>query len=264
MIRKVLKKYKKIDKEGKKMKQIVEVKLLDYYVPGGSSATKFIADIARVSGVPEKMKDEQILEMIVENDYSSCLEHIVFTFDIVMSKLIAPEFLEHRIASHTAKSTRFTRNRDVGYVVPPKISDKKEFLQLYHIALDQAIKFYEELRHYGVSREISRYILPISIKTRYIWTINARSLINFLGLRLCCRASPEMQEMARKILKLTREVCPEIFNRIECRGYNLGVCPENENRPRFCYHPEIPSKKEIKKTWKNRGKSILEQKMRFK
>jgi len=247
----------------KKKSMDIKIKLLDYYVPGRTSATEFIAKVARISGVPEELKDEEILEMIVENDYSSCLEHIIFTFDITISKLIAPELLEHRISSHTAKSTRFTRNRDAGYVVPDAITKKKEFLQLYQIALDQSIKFYEELRHYGVSREIGRYILPMALKTRYIWSINARSLINFLGLRLCCRASPEMQKMAREILKYAREVCPEIFNHIECRGYNLGVCPENEVRPKFCYHPEIPTKKEIKERWLKKGKSILESEVRF-
>jgi thymidylate synthase ThyX len=47
--------------------------------------------------------------MIVENDYSSALEHVVFSFEIHgLSKGNALELLEHRIASHTGRSSRIS------------------------------------------------------------------------------------------------------------------------------------------------------------
>ncbi|MBU2560037.1 FAD-dependent thymidylate synthase, partial [archaeon] len=55
-------------------------------------------------------------------------------------------------------------------------------------------------------------------------------LINFLGLRLCTRAAPEIKELAKRLHALALEVYPEIFKNIECRGRNLAVCPENEVR----------------------------------
>ncbi len=218
-----------------------EVKLLRVY-----NNLDIVIKACRLSGVPNKISDEKLIEMIVENDYSSVLEHIVFTFEITCSNAIARELLEHRIASHTAFSTRY---RDVyDYVFP---FENEEIRRI----IETVLKDYKEMKE---KKEMKRYILPFASSYRVIWTINARSLINFLGLRLCARASPEIQILARKILKICREVLPEIFNRIECRGFNLGVCPENEARPRNCYHPEIPTKKEIKEKWIKNSKSLLE------
>jgi len=45
--------------------------------------------------------------MMIENDYRSAVEHVIVKFDIKMSKGNAPEFLEHRIASHSGFSTRY-------------------------------------------------------------------------------------------------------------------------------------------------------------
>ena len=56
---------------------------------------------------------------LVENDYSSVLEHIVFTFDIRgLSVAASRELLEHRIASHTARSTRYNEEADFEYYKP--------------------------------------------------------------------------------------------------------------------------------------------------
>jgi len=83
------------------------------------------------------------------------------------------------------------------------------------------------------------------MKTQYILTINARSLINFFGLRLCVRASPEIREIAEQMLKYCREVAPEIFHFVGCRGVNMGVCPEGKARPDNCpYRSKIPLKEE--------------------
>ncbi len=218
-----------------------EVKLLRIY-----NNLDIVIKACRLSGVPNSISDEKLIEIIVENDYSSVLEHIVFTFEITCSNAIARELLEHRIASHTAFSTRYKMVED--YVYPFKNEEVRRIIE-------NILNDYKKVQE---KKEIKRYMLPFASSYKVIWTINARSLINFLGLRLCARASPEIQILARKILKICRKVLPEIFNRIECRGYNLGVCPENEARPKNCYHPEIPTKKEIKKKWFKMSKSLLE------
>jgi len=225
----------------------VEVKLL-----GKHNDWKFVVHTARVSGIPDDVPDEKVIEMIVKNDYSSCLEHIVFTFDISMTKLIAPEFLEHRVSSHTARSTRYTSNIESTWRMP-------EYFNLKNVSGDtklffeelnkQAFSGYQLLRKQGVPRDYARNVLPMTTMTRYIWTINARSLINFLGLRLCERAYLGIRVIAKQILEIVRREEPEIFKHVDCRGYNMGVCPENEARPKNCHHPEIPTKNEVIGRW---------------
>jgi len=47
------------------------------------------------------------------------------------------------------------------------------------------------------------------------------------------------------------KIYPEIFKDIGCRGYTLGLCPENNARPKDCpYINKIPTKMEVKSKWK--------------
>ena len=237
---------------------MVKVKLLRY-TPDG---VKLVAEGCRVSGIPEGLSDEEIVRMVVENDYTSAIEHIYFTFDISeISIALSRELLEHRIASHTARSTRYNIEKDFGYVIPPPIRDDEELVKIFKEAMESArqnyIKIYEKMLEKGYSKsealEVARYVLPMATHTHYIWTINARSLINFLGLRLCKSAAPEMRELAQKIYDIVVKIYPEIFKDIGCRGYNLGLCPENEARPKDCpFRAKIPTKKEIKESWKKK------------
>ncbi len=239
---------------------MVKVKLLRY-TPDG---VRLVAQGCRVSGIPEGLSDEEIVRMVVENDYTSAIEHIYFTFDISeMSVAISRELLEHRIASHTARSTRYNVEKDFGYVIPPTIDGDEELVEMFKEAMESArqhyAKIFEKMLEKGYSKaealEASRYVLPMATHTHYIWTINARSLINFLGLRLCKRAAPEIRELAQKIYDIVVEIYPEIFKDIGCRGYNLGLCPENEARPKDCpFRAKIPTKKEIKDSWKKKDK----------
>ncbi|RLI27727.1 FAD-dependent thymidylate synthase [Candidatus Bathyarchaeota archaeon] len=230
---------------------MVKVRLLKY-TRGG---VKLIAKSARVSGIPESLGDVETVRMIVENDYGSVLEHIYFTFDISeISVALSRELLEHRIASHTARSTRYNLEKGFGFVVPPPIGKHRKlkafFLQAMRHYRRLYADFYDKMLGAGFSREealeAARYLLPMAAHTRYVWTVNARALINFLGLRLCVRAAPEMRELAEAIRRLVVKVYPEIFKGVGCRGVNLGCCPENENRPSNCpYIGRIPTRKEV-------------------
>ena len=231
----------------------MKVKLLKY-TKGG---VELIAHSARVSGVPEDVPDEEIIRMLVENDYSSALEHISFTFDLQdISIALSRELLEHRIASHTARSTRYIEEGEFEYYTPKEFEKDRDMLQLYNDTMSHLSKSYKKLRYMGATRESTRHVLPLGAYANYIWTVNARSLINFLGLRLCIRAAPEIRELARKLHKLVVGIYPEIFEDIGCRGENLAVCPENEVRDspqgKGCPYKVkgsktyIPTKKEVR------------------
>ena len=100
--------------------------------------------------------------------------------------------------------------------------------------MERANDVYKQLRILGFRREEARYVLPMALHTRYVVTMNVRSLINFFMLRLCVRSAPEMRELAKKMYKLCLDAYPTIFEDIWCRGVTLGVCPENDARPVKC------------------------------
>ncbi len=213
----------------KKTMKTPEVELLSYYYP--ENAMREVLRISDGKEVP--------LKVIVRRDYSSVLEHIVFTFKITCSIAASREILEHRIASHTARSTRYCDESDFQIILPPlKNHSNEETLSLLTIieAVARFTQNYYDILKTKYGKEIARYILPLCTETQYILTMNVRSLINFFGLRLCVRASPELREIARQMLGHCRRVAPEIFDSVGCRGMNMGVCPEGVARPDDCPH----------------------------
>ena len=204
----------------------MQVTLINYTRNG----LKTIADAVRVTGpFFDQMSDEKIVKYMVKHDYGSALEHIYFTFELEdISVAISRELLEHRIASHTAKSTRYVSEAGgFQYYMSPKI--KEPLLSKYKKHMESVLKLYKEIEQ-KVDRESARYVLPMGLKCTYVWTINVRSLLNFLRLRLCKNAAPEMRELAKKVKKEVVKIYPQIFEDVDCRGSQWGFCPEPRKR----------------------------------
>lgn len=237
----------------------MEVKLLRV-TKGGIN---LVAESARVSGVLPTQSAKEIVELITDNDYSSVLEHIYFTFDLAgISVALSRELLEHRIASHTARSTRYIEEGGFGYYTPEELEEEgnEEAVEIYRSAMKNANEAYVKLRELGIAREQARYVLPMALHTHYVVTMNVRSLINFFMLRLCVRASPEIRKLAMHMYKICMEEYPDIFSRIWCRGFTLGVCPENEVRPNECpFKKLVPKKREIKGKFEEQARRIIEE-----
>lgn len=219
----------------------------NFQVMGGENAWKEVAYSARMSGVPPHVKEEAIFKMILQNDYMSAFEHIIIKFDIKLAKGIAPEMLEHRMSSHSGFSTRYVhpnkssvellcKEEDVYEIITPwhliktpKISEEKEKQrEIFFKNITSNLEAYESLMQSGLPRESARYILPFSQAVGiYHFTMNLRSLINFLSLRLCVRVAPEMRSVASQIYFNLYEELPIIKNMLGCRGFMKRACPES-------------------------------------
>jgi len=207
-----------------------------------------IANAARVTRELPGKDATDIVGLVVRNDYSSVLEHVSFTFDISgISIALSRWLLEHRMASHTARSTQYNEEDEFDYYLPDpgEVPNRRLIITEFLDAMNDAKIHYRALRTRGVSRELARYVLPMSAHTRYVLTMNCRSLINFFSLRLCVRAAPEMRTLAEKMYDYCYAEYPEIFEQVGCRGVTNGVCPENGVRPDNCPHKHIPTKAEV-------------------
>ena len=67
---------------------------------------------------------------------------------------------------------------------------------------DEAYRTYEDLLERGVAKEIARNVLPVAIYTQFYWTVNARSLMNFLSLRNSDTAQREIRRYAAAVEEL--------------------------------------------------------------
>lgn len=149
-------------------------------------------------------KDLKLLKSIIKNGHTSTIEHIYFTFDIQgISRAALQELARHRIASLSVESTRYTlkklKNIDIrefryeDYLV----ETGNPIVDIYsRVGLDRTISCLED----NIKNDLTKYTLPESYKTSLIWTINARSLRNFLELRSSSKALWELRALSTQII----------------------------------------------------------------
>ena len=74
---------------------------------------------------------------------------------------------------------------------------------------------YNKLMELGAEPQQARSILPNSLKTEIVVTMNLREWRHFFKLRTAKRAHPQMREVACMILDLFKEQVPVIFDDIK-------------------------------------------------
>ena len=60
----------------------------------------------------------------------------------------------------------------------------------------ESYRRYQELLAAGVAKEVARSVLPVGLYTEFYWSVNARSLMNFLSLRNAPTAQLEIRVYA--------------------------------------------------------------------
>ena len=93
-------------------------------------------------------------------------------------------------------------------------------------------KIYSKIEKQAI--EDARYVFPNACETKMVFTINARSLLNFFSKRCCERAQWEIRAVADEMLKLVKEVAPIIFKNAGAPCVR-GACPEGSMS---CGHPK--------------------------
>lgn len=77
------------------------------------------------------------------------------------------------------------------------------------------------------ANENARAVLPNATETNLVFTMNARELLHFFGLRCCNRAQDEIRHMADLMLAQCKQVAPNIF-KAAGPGCVRGACPEGK------------------------------------
>ena len=149
------------------------------------------------------VKDKELIHRVGnKNKHASTLEHINYTFDIDgISRALLQELARHRHASISVKSSRYTlkelKNTNT-------VEELRPFLVLTgdayvdDLALGNLHNTRKGLKQ-GLSNDVVKYSLPEAYKTSCVWTINLRSLQNFLELRTNKAALWEIRELAYTI-----------------------------------------------------------------
>lgn len=174
-----------------------------------------IVRAARISHGKEPIdeeRDRRLLEHLLKSGHESPFEHVVFTFHIKCPIFVARQWMRHRIASYNELSGRYTQFTDEFYSPDFEKRFAKEqseqARQIIEQAYENSYRCYMQLLQMGLQREIARLVLPLATYTQFIWTVNARSLMNFLSLRADSHAQWEMQQFAIAVARIFKQLCP--------------------------------------------------------
>jgi thymidylate synthase (FAD) len=188
---------------------------------------------ARVSFARRKEEmdesDEGLIRFLMRHKHGTPFEHNAFRFHVRCPIFVAREWFRHRVGSFNEFSMRYARASDEFYVPQPEdvrtqigkpgaysfepVSDElaqqtRERLQEVYEA---AYRAYGELVEAGVAREVARAALPVGAYTEFYWTVNARSLMNFVSLRNSETAQREIRRYAEACERFLEEQMPATY-----------------------------------------------------
>jgi len=159
--------------------------------------------------------------------HESVAEHVQMNFLIKgVSRLELQEHMRHRISSTTCESTRYTLQH-----LYEKISETKDWRKVnvfdyfnfpeyreedwsefknpaseYENFIGELSHIYQEFCFYlyawkerKIKNDVIKYALPEGYPTQFVWSINLRSLKNFLNLRDSKSAHQEIAHVAKLI-----------------------------------------------------------------
>ena len=186
------------------------------------------ADIDTVMEGLTPEKTEGFIDMLSGLGHESPMEHMNFTFGIEnVSRSLLAQITRHRHASFSVQSQRYVKEMDFEFITPPQSEENAAAKQLYLRTMKDIASSYNSLAdnlkkaniESGMEEraaekkaiEDARYVLPNACTTKMIVTMNARSLMNFFKLRCCNRAQWEIRELACRMLKLVKDVAPNVF-----------------------------------------------------
>ena len=188
---------------------------------------------ARVSFARRKEEmddsDEGLIRFLMRERHGTPFEHNAFRFHVRCPIFVAREWFRHRVGSFNEFSMRYARASDEFYLPDAEdvrtqvgkpgaysfepVSDElaeqtREKLQEVY---DAAYQTYEELVEAGVAREVARAALPVGAYTEFYWTVNARSLMNFISLRNSETAQREIRRYAEACERFLEEQMPVTY-----------------------------------------------------
>ncbi len=197
------------------------VRLVDFM--GGDQRAVESARVTFGSESKGEEKDRKLVEYLLAHAHHSPFEHSVFQFHVKLPIFVARQWMRHRMASYNEVSARYTEVREEFYIpaefrVQDKINrqgsvksgtlDNHQLLGIYEKSLDASYAAYRSLLENGVAREMARMVLPVAQYTQFHWTVNARSLMNFLSLRMDAHAQMEIQEYAKAVAEIFKARMP--------------------------------------------------------
>lgn len=165
---------------------------------------------------------ERFIKNIIKNGHESVLEHVSISVRVICDRGVSHEIVRHRIASYSQESTRYCNysndkfGNELTFIKPCFWNDETNvnYLNWENVLKNIECAYFSMLKC-GATPQEARSILPNSIKTEIVMTMNLREWRHFFKLRCAKSAHPQMREVANMILEEFRKEIPVVFDDIE-------------------------------------------------
>ncbi len=194
------------------------VELTDHF--GGDAAAVRAARISYMSK-SDPSRDKKLVDFLLAHGHESPFEHIVFTFKIKAPLFVARQWFRHRIGSFMERSGRYTEFEAEFYIPTSQRAHGQE--KIMESSFKAAFETYKSLLKNGVKREVARAVLPMGLYTQWYWTVNARSLMNFLNLRADTHAQWEIRMYALAVANFFKTTCPWTYESFVKHAYKGNI-----------------------------------------
>lgn len=124
----------------------------------------------------EKIFDEFLKRMGKHDPPMRELEHVYYTFDILLDYGAYRDIQRHRICTQTTQDL----NPKNGYAIPKEI-EEIGYGNRFKEAMKLAGKTFEKIASYFPKE--AQYVLPLAFRTRTLFTMNLREIYHFVKLR---------------------------------------------------------------------------------
>ena len=210
------------------IKPSIEIIDMDSY----ESILKKIEKIGRVCYKSESKITEDSAEKFIPNlltrQHESVIEHESVTVRMICDRGVTHEIVRHRIASYSQESTRYCNyagdkfdnqitviDLASGFSYDLSNENDKAKYDVWTTAMQQAEQSYFRMLELGATPQEARSVLPNSLKTEIVVTMNLRSWRNFFRLRVDSHAHPQMREVAQLLYREFEEKLPVFVSGLE-------------------------------------------------
>lgn len=165
---------------------------------------------------------DNLISFLLSAKHENPFEHVSYTFRVNnFSRSGLMQLTRHRMASYTVGSQHYQNYSDYPFLIHSDYS----YLGEWNEAFETCMKCYHRLIQNGVPKEEARQVLPNAMGCGFVMTINARSLVNFLRLRLCKRNCAEITNLAWEMKYLLEAYFPMLFEKVHAPCY-FGKCDQ--------------------------------------
>lgn len=160
---------------------------------------------------------KNFISKLIRNGHESVIEHVSISVKVICDRGVSHEIVRHRLASYSQESTRYcnyTKDKfgnELTFIKPFFWEYEPKKYNIWLNSMQIIENYYNVLIENGATAEEARTVLPNSLKTEIVMTMNLREWRHFFKLRTDKKSHPQMREISIMILEYFQNELPSVF-----------------------------------------------------